>query len=291
MLRSMEDRLRIVVSLVLSLGYLACDTSSRSRTEKALAELQQRKELEAKTKREEKLAPLPGADLVALSPPYNDSSSALIVPDGPCPEGLWSLFGGDVPGGSKEEKQANLVRQKSLADGLKDKQFLVRLRGPGQVTLREYDAPKGEFPLEVIGTIDCTDSAGRIALAWTEAKATDPGASAAQLGVEITQNVWTAPPVVFALAIKSQVEAKEFKEKNALGLSARVVFKLGKAEIDRKLKKIAKVSEKAAGETLGYGGGVEDWGAGRLLHVSLVGIRVAAEREKRQLFEQPGAAR
>ncbi len=267
-------------------AFPACDSKPNKRTEQALNDLQKRKEDEAKKKKEEKLAPVP-TEVVIIDPPYNDAGSVIINPDGPCPEGLWALFP-DVPGGSPEEKKANTAKKKELAESFKGKQFLVRLRGPGQVTLLPYDAPKGLFPLEVVGTIDCTDSIGRIAIAWTQAKAGDPGASAAKQGSEVTQNVWMAPPWTIPYDMKSQEEAKAFKEKNQLGLSARVVFTLGKTAVDKKLKRIGKVTEEAAGEKLGFGGGVEDWGAGRMVRAEVVGVRVATEREKKQLFEKKG---
>ena len=80
--------------------------------------------------------------------------------------------------------------------------------------------------------------------------------------------------------------AKAWGDGNRFGLSARVGFALGKTEIDRKLKRVAKVTEKAAGETISIGGGTEDWGAGRLIRVELLGVRVATDREKKMLFEK-----
>ncbi len=288
----MTNLLKVAVVVLLSLC-LACGNKkgSKSRAEQQLEELQKKKDAEAKAKKDkeekDKLAPVP-TEVVNLDPPYNDGSSAIINAEGPCPDGFWALFGGEPPGATKEEKKANLAKKKQLADELKGKQFLVKLRGPGQVTLKPYDAPKGLFPVEVLGTIDCVDSAGRVAIAWTQAKAGDPGNSAVHEGSEVTQNVWMAPPVPFELKMTSQTEAKDFFGKNVVGLSARVVFTLGKAEVDRKIKRVGKVTEKAAGETLTIGGGDEDWGAGRLVRAQLVGVRVATDREKKQLFEQKG---
>jgi hypothetical protein len=275
----------LVSSLVVML--CACSSGGGSRATEQLAALQKKKEAEAKAKKEkeDRLEALP-ADVIKLDPPYDDGQAIVILPDGPCPEGFWALFNGDVPGGSPEEKKANLAKKKELAEAARSKKYIVKLRAPTQVVLSPYDAPNGKFVIDVLGTIDCTDSIGRIALAWTDAKAGDPGNSAAKEGAELTQNVWTAPPVKFELPIKSLTEAKEFNDKNRFGLSARVGFGLGKAEIDKKLKKVSKVSEKAAGETLSFGGGSEDWGAGRLIHADLLGVRVATEREKKQLFEK-----
>ena len=206
----------------------------------------------------------------------------------PCPEGFWALFPGDAPGGSPEEKKANAAKRKELAEAAKARKYIVKLRAPAQVVLSPYDAPNGKFTIEVHGTIDCTDAIGRIALAWTATRAGDPGNSAAKADADFAQNSWIAEPAHFDLFIKSLTEAKEFNDKNRFGLSARVGFGLGKVEVDKKIKKVAKVTEKvaAAGETLSFGGGNEDWGAGRLIHADLLGIRVATDREKKQVAEK-----
>ncbi|MBX7099326.1 MAG: hypothetical protein K1X89_16555 [Myxococcaceae bacterium] len=226
----------------------------------------------------------PVVEAAKLGPPWEDPSYVELRSERPCPEGFWALFP-DTPGDTKEEKKANAAKRPELVKALRGKTFLVRLYAP-RVNLKDYDAPKGAFPLEVEGTIDCTDSFGRVAVAWTQAKAGDPGNSAAKEGAEITQNMWLAPPVAFSLPMKSMAEAKEFASKHKMGLAARVVFTLGKAEVDHKLKKIGKVVEKAAGETLTIGGGVEDWGAGRLVRADLKALRVSIENEKTPLIEQ-----
>ncbi|MEW5742743.1 MAG: hypothetical protein AB1938_27755 [Myxococcota bacterium] len=267
------------------LGLVACPDSPSKRTQEQLDALQKKKADAAKAAKEDKPAPLP-TEVLRLDPPYDDTQAVVITPDGPCPEGFWALFPGDVPGATPEEKKANAANKKALAEAARSKKYLIRLKGAGFVTLSPYDAPKGRFTIDVKGTIDCTDSMGRVAIAWTDAKAGDPGASAAKEGAEVTQNVWMAPPVTFELPITSLAEAKAFNDQNRFGLSARVAFAPGKVEVDKKLKKMPKVTEKAAGETLTLGGGTEDWGAGRLLRVELLGIRVATDRDKKQLFDQ-----
>ena len=97
-----------------------------------------------------------------------------------------------------------------------------------------------------------------------------------------------ADKVKFAIPFKTMNEAKEWQKASGLSLKARVVFKLGKGEIDHKYKKIAKVTEKAAGETISIGGGMEDWGAGRMVKAELIGLRVAANKEKDQIGEKKG---
>lgn len=272
----------LISSLVVAVA--ACSGGS-SRTAEQLAALQKKKEAEAKAKLEDKLEAIP-TEVVKLEPPYDDSQAQVIVPDGPCPEGFWALFQGDAPGADAAEKKANAARRKELAEAARSRKYIVKLRAPAQVVLSPYDAPNGRFTIDVHGTVDCTDALGRIAIAWTDAKAGDPGNSAAKEGAELTQHVWTAQPVKFELPIKSLTEAKEFNDKNRFGLSARVAFGVGRVEVDRKLKRTSKVSAKAEGETLSFGGGVEDWGAGRLIHAELLGVRVATEREKKQLFDR-----
>jgi hypothetical protein len=260
---------------------VGCPEDRAARAEKQLADL--------KTKQEElKMAKLQGTlvapvETAKLDPPYDDSSSERLVPDGACPEGIWALFPGEAPGATPDEKKANAARRADVAKTLQGKQFMFRLRAPNQVVLKPHDAVAGVLPIEVLGTVDCTDAAGRVAIAWTSAKAGAPNASAAKEGSDLVQNLWLAPPVTFSLPIKSMSEAKTFMQNNALGLTARVVFTFGKGEVDKKLKNIPKVQEKAAGETLAFGGGTEDWGAGRLVRAELVGLRVAIE-----LFEVKG---
>lgn len=278
------------LSLALCVFLGGCDDRSK-RTEKALSELKAKQEAQKAAAKDDKLV-APAAEVVKLDPPYDDSSTERLNTDGPCPEGLWALFPGDAPGDTPEAKKANAARRKEVAATLEGKRFMVRLRAPDQVTLKPHDAVQGVLPIEVLGSIDCKDALGSVTVAWTAAKAGPPNPSAAKAGAEFVQNFWLAPPVAFTLPIKSMSEAKAFQQNNALGLTARVVFTLGKAEVDKKLRKVGKVSEKveAAGETVGYGGGMEDWGAGRLVRAELVGLRVAVEQEKKQLYELKGPA-
>jgi hypothetical protein len=280
-----------LLSSFLLVTLLACSKGGGggSRATEQLAALKKKQEADAKAKKDKENAPAPlPVEVVKLDPPYDDTQAIAILPDAPCPEGFWALFPGDAPGATPEEKKANAAKRKELAEAARAKRYIVKLRAPAQVVLSPYDAPNGKFTIDVNGTIDCTDGLGRIALAWTDAKAGDPGNSAAKADADFSQNAWIAQPAHFELPIKSLTEAKEFNDKNRFALSARVAFGLGKVEVDKKIKKVAKVTEKvaAAGETLSFGGGNEDWGAGRLIHADLLGIRVATDREKKQLVEK-----
>lgn len=265
----------------------ACPENRAKRAEKQLADLKAKQEAEKLAKSaEEKLAPVVPA--VQLDPPYDDHTSERLTPDGQCPEGLWALVPGEAPGATPEEKKANAARRAELAKSFEGKKFMYRLRAPHQVVLKPHDAANGVLPIEVLGTVDCTDSGGHIAIAWTDAKAGMPEASAAKQDADWVQNIWNAPPIAFTLPIKSMSEAKAFQQNNALALTARVVFTFKKGEVDKKLRKVPKVKETAAGETLSFGGGMEDWGAGRLVRAELVGVRVAIDQEKKQIFELKG---
>ncbi len=277
-------RLRAVLPLLLAV-LSGCPEKSANRTKQQLEALQKKKEDKVRAEKEkEDLAPLP-TPTVRLEPPYDELSAVVINGDGPCPDGFWALFPGDAPGATPEEKKLNAQRRPLIVDELKAKSFLVKLRLP-QVSLKPYDAAKGTFTVEVIGTIDCQDvtTRQRIAVAWTDAKAGVPPSGAYE-GADVAPNHWLAPPVTFSLPIKTMAEAKEFEQKNRLGISARVAFKVGKGEVDKKLKKVAKVAVEAHGEKLSTGGGVEDWGAGPLVRAELLGLRVATGGEKVQLLE------
>lgn len=232
--------------------------------------------------------PPPGGEVVKVAAPYGDEGNVVLRSDGECPEGFWALFPGEAPGGSKDEKKANAAKRGELTESLRARTYLVKFRAPTDVKLSEYDAPGGKFNVDVPGSIDCSDSIGHVTIAWTKAVATTPPPSAAQEGAEVTQNIWLAPPVQFALPMPTMSGAKEFADKNKLTMSARVVLKLGKVEVDKKLKKIAKVQAEAAGEKLSMGGGTEDWGAGRLVRAELVGIRLASDKEKTTVAEKKG---
>jgi hypothetical protein len=232
--------------------------------------------------------PPPAGEVVKVDPPYSDEGNVILRSDGDCPEGIWALFNDQVPGADKDAKKANAAKKGELAKALREKTYLVKFRAPTDVKLSPYDAPNGRFMVDVAGSIDCTDSIGHVTIAWTKAVATTPPPSAAQEGAEITQNVWMAPPVSFQLPMPTMAQAKEFNDKNRLTLSARVAMKLGKVEVDKKMKKVAKVETEAAGQKLSIGGGNEDWGAGRLVRVELIGVRLASDREKTTVAEKKG---
>ena len=220
---------------------------------------------------------------VKLEPFWDDAAYLRVAPDGQCPEGLWALFPGDAPGDG-DQKKANAAKRDEIAKKLRESTFVVRLKAPVTVTLKDYDAPKGVFPLEVVGTVDCTDSIGRIAIAWTPAKSVTPGNSAAKQGAEVAQAIWMADPTKYSFPVKSMADAKEFKNKHGFDIDARIVFKLGKADVHKKMIKTTKVTE----GDITMGGGMEDWGAGRMVVAEVQGVRISTDHEKQPLVESRG---
>jgi hypothetical protein len=219
----------------------------------------------------------PGVKLDAF---WDDPAYVKVITDGQCPDGLWALFAGDAPGDA-EEKKANAAKKPELAKKLREATFVLHLKAPATLKLKDFDAPKGVFPLEAVGTIDCVDSIGRIAIAWTAAKAGTPGNSAAKEGAEVQQAMWMADPTQYTFPMKSQSDAKEFLNKHRFDIDARIVFKLGKADTHKKMIKTQKVT---SGEVT-MGGGMEDWGAGRMVVGEVKGVRISTEHEKEVLFE------
>jgi hypothetical protein len=274
---------RVAVSVM---ALAACSDGAKKMAEKQAALDKARAEKKAKDEASD-LAPIP-KETLQLEPMWNGPDDVVLDDDRPCPEGFWALFPGEAPGATKEEKKANAARRDELAKSAREKRYRVRLRSPDGVSLKPYDAPNGNFPLEVKGSLDCTDPLGHITLAWTKVAAVTPKASAAQAGSELVERIWQAEPLKWQVLMKSMAEARDFDTKNKLQLSARVVLRLGTVEVDKKLIKVGKVVEKVQGETLSIGGGTEDWGAGRMVRADLLGVRVATNREKTQLFEKRG---
>jgi hypothetical protein len=275
--------LRLTLAALVVLALTGCPQDASKKMEEKQRALDAAKEKKAKVDEAKDLA-APPKDIAKLGPPWEDSSYMEIKPDGKCPEGIWSLFAGDTPGGDAKEKKENEKKRGELSKTVKEATYLIKLSGPQQVTLKPYDAPKGSFPVEVLGTIDCEDSFGHVAIAWTKATAGEPPNSAAKQDADVTQSIWTAEPMSWALPMSGVTESKAFEKKNQYQLSSRIVIKLGKTEWNHKMKKVAKMGDKTAG--ISIGGGSEDWGAGRLVHAELVAVRVATNREKDTLFEK-----
>jgi hypothetical protein len=204
-------------------------------------------------------------------PYWDDRSFQVVKNEKACPEGLWALFPGKAPGGDDAARRANEARRSELASALRGKTFVARLRGSEEVKLRDYDAPQGHFPLDLKGVIDCEDSIGRVAIALSEPKAITPKGSVLS-GDAVVESIWDAAPRSFTVPMKSVSEAKTFRERHQLGLEAYVVFKLGKTEVHQRRVKIEK--ETAGDVTIG--GGIQDFGAGRMVRAEVEHVRILA---------------
>jgi hypothetical protein len=223
----------------------------------------------------------PKADAAPKDPFWDDASLIRVDNEKACPDGIWALFKGTAPGADKAEQKKNESHRAELLKKLAASRFVSYVRPPNDVKLGEYDAPKGYFPVQVAGLIDCQDSAGHVALGFTDAKAFTPPSSAAKQGAEVTLRLWTAKPFDLTVPMKSMGEAKDWKTHHQFDLEARVVFKLGKTEVDKKMFKTSKVA--AAGITMG--GSNEDWGAGRAVHAVVEGVRLTTDRARSVLAD------
>ncbi len=280
----------LCIAVVSAAAVLAAGCSDK----KGWAERQQAAADQAKADRKslqaEKDKPAAAAPTGPKDPFWDDPSLVKVYADGACPEGLWALFKQPAPGNDPAAKKANEAKRAEYVAKLKGTRFVTRMRAPSDVKLLDYDLRKAELPLEVKGVIDCTDSAGHIALGFGDARAVVPNASAVQQGAVIQQNIWDSPPLPFTLPIKSSEEAKEFLTKHRFDLDLRVIYKLGGTEVDRKMFKQPKVQE---GE-VSIGGGMEDWGAGRLVRTEIEALRITTDREATVLLdtrEKPAKAR
>ncbi|MGQ0505432.1 MAG: hypothetical protein ACT4TC_08925 [Myxococcaceae bacterium] len=226
-------------------------------------------------------APAAAKAEVPKDPFWDDPSLTRVSQEAACPEGLWALFKGSAVGNDAAARKENEAKRAELVKELKGKRFVTRLHAPADLKLAPYDMRKAELPLELTGVIDCTDSAGHIALAFGDARATVPRTSVVQEGAVIQQNIWASAPLEFTLPIKSSEEAKNFVDKHKFDVDARIVYRLGATEVDRKMFKQPKVKE---GE-IELGGGNEDWGAGRLVRTEIEAIRIATDRESTVLLD------
>jgi hypothetical protein len=238
---------------------------ARDEAQKALLDKQ-----EAKAK-----AAQPKVDRAQLDPPWDGPDYVQVRTGKPCPEGLWALFP-STPGEGPDKDANEAKRADYLAKVKATTYYAILPQGTG-VTIGKYNRKKKKLTVEVDGAMECYDKLGLFSLAWGEpAKTHRPSTEEAE---DLSpQAVWRAKPVYFDLAFDTPAEAKSFAEKEGLGLEARVVFTVGKTSEDKKLVK-APAGEDGQTEAV-------DWGAGRLVHVKPIGIRLAVDHEKRLLAEQ-----
>lgn len=208
---------------------------------------------------------------------WEPPGSVKVASGKPCPEGLWTLFP-TTPGEGKEQ-EANEAKRASLLEKVKGQTFVAQLRHGQGIELRKYNPKKKTLTVQVEGLVECFDSAGLLSVAWGDpAKPYRPRAEEEEEG-GTPQAVWRAQPILFALPFDTAADAKAFAEKDGIGTVARFVFTLGKADVDTKMKKTARPNGEDGEDQL-------DWGAGRLVHVKLVGARLSTDHEKKELAEK-----
>lgn len=223
----------------------------------------------------------PKVDRAKLGPEWDSPDFLKVSLGRPCPEGLWSIFPG-APGETPDEIARNEAKRPELDKKMKESTFYVLLTHGNGVTMRKYNAKKKQLTIEVDGLVECYDKLGLLSVAWGEpAKPFRPPPPDADEEEMTPQAVWRAQPLLFPIPFPNAKEANAFRDKEGLGLEARLVFTLGKVELDKKVLKTAKPlpDAGAVNEQL-------DWGAGRLVHVELKGVRVATDFEKKLIAEK-----
>lgn len=217
-------------------------------------------------------APISGASAPFQDPFFDAANLVRLTSDSACPQNFWALFPGEVPGDGTERAK-NKQEKPALEKAVRAAWYVVKLHG-SDVHLLEYDAPNARYPVEVAGHIDCQDSMGHIAVAWTPPKAIDPPHSAGLRDALVVQSLWTSEPMRFQLPMKSMSDARDFQQKHQLDLDARIILKLEKAEVHRKMIKPPGAKQ------------AEDWGAGRLIHATVQATRLATDHNATTLLDE-----
>lgn len=267
---------RLAVASVLVVFALSCTSSSEKMRERQKARDAEKKAQEAAAEAKRKAAE-PKIDWAELDEFWEPKGAVKIASGKPCPEGLWTLFK-TTPGEGKEQ-EANEAKRADLLEKVKGQTYVVQLRHGQGVEFRKFNAKKKTMAVEVEGLVECFDGAGLLSVAWGEpAKPFRPKDEDEEEGAT-PQAVWRAQPILFPLPFDSASAAKTFVEKEGLGTIARLVFTLGKADVDTKVKKTAKPNGEEGADDL-------DWGAGRLVHVKLIGVRISGDHEKTLMTEK-----
>jgi len=223
----------------------------------------------------------PQEEPIKLEAFWDDPSYTVIRDQAPCPEGWWALFGGDPPGETKEEQKASLAKKPELKKALEARTFLVHLQSGDEVTLGDYSNAKGELDINVKVSILCkSPSLENVAIAFGPVKGMLPP------GRDFGQYFWLGDPVKYPIKMPFS-QLAEFKNKHRLDLDARIVFTPGKVEQHRKLIRSTETAEEKA-ERLKHdipsrAGGMDDWGAGWVMHANIKGVRLAADRGRTEL--------
>ncbi len=270
----------LLLIAALALGSGCTDNKTKMR------EAQKKRDAEKKAQEEKEAARLkalaPKVDRAKLDAFWDDPSFLKVSLGRPCPEGLWSIFPG-APGEGAEQTR-NEAKRAELLEKMKSATFTVLLAHGNGVTMRKYNKKKKTLTVEVDGLVECYDGLGLLSVAWGDpARPFRPPAPDDDEEEAMTspQAVWRAQPLLFPLPFPTAAEANKFRDKQGLGIETRIVFKLGKVDVDKKVLKTAKPLPDAGAvkEEL-------DWGAGRLVHVDVLGVRVGTDFEKTLLAEK-----
>jgi hypothetical protein len=250
---------------------VACTNHEQKLKERIEQREQAKKDLE-KAAEDKRKAAIPKIEPAHLEPYWDDAAYLRVTTGKPCPEGLWSLFPKNPEHGA--EKREELVAKMRAA------KFVTNLRLSGGVNVLPYDARKKSLTVEVDGLVECVDELGSISLAWGKpARVLRPKGE--QMEELSPQSVWRAKSVFLALPM-SKADATQFIENKSALLEARLVFTLGKVLVDTHLQKAPGVAAEdgtAKDEEM-------DWGAGRLVNVELVGLRLSTDHEKVAVLEK-----
>lgn len=244
-------------------------------SKKKMREAQKRLDAERKANQEaeeaKRKAAAPKVEQAQLEPFWGDTGYVRVATGRPCPEGLGALF--PNPGATSDADTAAKLR---------DSTFVTVLSHGSGVELRQYNPKKKTLTVEVDGMVECFDSSGLLTVAWgAPAKPYRPSEDAEE---DVSpQAVWRARPLRLPLTFPNAAEAKRFSQKEGLGVDARLVYRLGKVDVDSKVKKPPPSPSAEPGTVPTEG---IDWGAGRLVHVDLLGVRLAVDHEKTALIEQ-----
>jgi hypothetical protein len=249
---------------------LGCGRDKQQRMLEAEKRLEADKKKYAKEAEAKLLAAAPKVERATLEAPWEDPNNLRVTTGKPCPDGLWSLF--ESTPGEGSEQEANARQREALATKLRAATFVTTLGHGSGVTVHPWDKKKKSVTVEVEGLVECFDKLGLLSLAWGQpAKAFRP--SPADEAAMSPQAVWRARSLSFGLPFATEADAKAWSQKEGLTAEARVVFTVGKVEVDKRVKKNEQGQE-------------IDWGAGRLAHVELVGVRLATNFEKTLLVER-----
>ncbi len=272
-----------VLALVVPLMVCGCTDHSKKMKEKMEQREQAKKDLDKVAEAKRKAA-IPVVEAAKLDPPWDDPKYQRVATGKPCPEGLWALFA-PVPGEGEEQKK-NAALKDELGKKVREGTYVTNLRLSNGVKVHPYNAKKKTTTVEIDGLVECTDGLGMVSVAWGEPAKPfrPPGGGGDDDDEALTpQSVWRARPLLMKLPFATKAEAAKFAEGAGTLLEARLVYTLGKPDQD---KHVVKTSRLAQEDGTRPGEDAMDWGAGRLVHVDLIGVRLSTDHEKVAVVEK-----